>query len=190
MAAEDELSLNETTPKPAEEDHDEIEGTAQTEAAPTVQDFDLAAWIEGATPMRRAITIYSDLGAHAEVDLLEARILEAEHGNAMPEEIRRLKEEKSQAMRRVKDSALDIVMEAWPPGKARTFLQALSKKLSDEEKGRQLLAAQIVQPPGVTATFIKQLEEHLPTEYAGILVRYAEMQRDSGAISAPFSQES
>ena len=102
MAIEDEMTMDEVTAPVVDE------ATMDEQVA----GFDLAAWVEGLTPVRGSVTVYGDMSGNAEIGILDSRIKEARLAGAKPEMILALNEAKRQCAARVAETALDVIFEA------------------------------------------------------------------------------
>ena len=120
--------------------------------------FDLAAWVEGLTPVRGSVTVYGDMSGNAEIGILDSRIKEARLAGAKPEMILALNEAKRQCAARVAETALDVIFEArstdWVNRKIREGKKAGLKGAVLE---RTIMCEQIVEPAGITPDLLEQI---------------------------------
>ena len=180
MVAKQEQSMNET-------DQAHTEEAAMNEA---VAAFDLEAWINGMTNIRRAVTIYADMAGNAEIDALNGREKELRLSGASTKEIRAVVEQRRQVAARVASSALDVVFE----GRTATALAAVSKDAKDAgldgvDLVYEVMASQIVEPAGFDADLLAQIAENYPAQYAQLLATWRQVNEEAG-VSIPFSQGS
>ena len=176
MSAADELSLGETAPTAVDE----------KDLAESVAAFDLAAWVRGITPLRRAVTIYGDLVANAEIDVLESREREARLSGAKSTELRKIVAKRKETAQRLADAALDVVFEG-RTGDAVKRASASAKEagLTGTALVSAVMSAQIVEPVGMSADVLDQIAETSPGQYAKLMSMWKQVNEDSG-INLPF----
>lgn len=163
---------------------------AELSGTPAPGDFDLQAWIEGATGNRRAVTLYSDLAANADVDVLAARIDEARKTGASVDELRDLEAQRKAAAQRVIDSAVDFVVEGLTGDGIRRITETFGDDVTDDDKALAVLARQIVQPEGITVEFLRLMQERLPSQFARLLQTATQATQEFTGVTAPFSRRS
>lgn len=157
----------------------------------TIADFDLSAWIAGMTRVRRAVTIFKDLGANAEIDVLRQRIATAKLAGDNPDTIAELENDMRDVINAIRESALEIVVE----GRTAEWLARANDKLKNEgiedetERAYHIIADAIVIPEGFTPEMVKTIHECSPAQYQAIVTAFNEA-NVQGAATAPFSPES
>ena len=155
-----------------------------------VADFDLAAWIAGMTKVRRAVTIFKDLAANAEIDVLRQRIATARLAGDPDHVIAYLEQDVRDIVNAIRDSALEIVVE----GRTADWIDRTNEQLKDEgitderERAYRIIAAAIVIPEGFTADMVRTIHECSPAQYQAIVTAFNEA-NVQGAATAPFSPE-
>lgn len=167
---EDEMSLDEKTPAEKESDLEE-----------RARSFDLEAWLNGLSRLRRAVTLYSDLGANAELDVLRTRETELRESGASRDEIEEVAARRRQVAKRITDSAVDVVLE----GRSAEWLNEMRRKVTAEGKEPtagllEIIAAQIVQPEGITADVLAVINEKSPGQMANLMNQWKQLQTESG----------
>lgn len=156
-----------------------------------VADFDLSAWIAGMTKVRRAVTIFKDLAANAEIDVLRQRIAIAKLGGDPDHVIAYLEQDVRDIVNAIRESALEIVVE----GRTAEYLTRANDTLKNQgiddetERAYHIIADAIVIPEGFTADMVKTIHECSPAQYQAIVTAFNEA-NVQGAATAPFSPES
>lgn len=147
-----------------EESIGETSVKTQTEDALDATTFDVAAWVAGVKPVRRATTVYGRVDLLADMDLLHEQINAAkiEEDYARVTELRRKCEKVAET---IQASAVDIVVEGWGADRLKQFHDQL-KEVDVEREDAYLMqiAAQIVEPVGFTADLVRQLFEVSPQQ--------------------------
>lgn len=146
MSDEDRTFADSGTEVPVESESPELEP----------ESFDFVAWLAGATPIRKSVTIYADGAAQAKVDQLlhrEAMLPAGTERDAVRRELVDLH-------RRIEHSAATFVIEGRTSDWISATAKALKKdKVPDDMAGLHLTAAQIVSPEGVTAEGLQKLSQ-------------------------------
>lgn len=156
----------------------------------SVADFDLSAWIAGMTKVRRAVTIFKDLAANAEIDVLRQRIATAKLGGDPDHVIADLEADMRDVINAIRASALEIVVE----GRTAEYLARANENLKNEgiedatERAYHIIADAIVIPEGFTADMVKTIHECSPAQYQAIVTAFNEA-NVQGAATTPFSPE-
>lgn len=122
----------------------------------TPEKFDFAAWVAGATPIRKSVTIYADGQVQAEIDVLKQREAMLPAGD----ERESVRAHLVELYRRVQASAATFVLE----GRTSEWVQQKAKELKkadipDDIAGLHIAAAQIISPDGVTADGLHALAQ-------------------------------
>jgi hypothetical protein len=140
-------------------------GISDTSITPTAEDFDLDAWLNGARPVRRSVTLYSRGDLIARLEQL-ATLIEQCSDEDRPS----LEDEAEHVQRDFLASGQVFTVEARSSEWVNAYRDACVKqglKLGDKsgtEKDRtqyalQMLAEQIVVPSGMTYAKIKRLAD-------------------------------
>ena len=176
MAVEDEMTLG------------EISNAQEEEAvlADKVAGFDLEAWVQGMTPVRRSVTIYGDMAGNADIGILESRIREARLAGADTKEIRALETNKRAVAKHVADSALDFVFE----GRSADWIRRATKDaqeagVEDAEILYRVMCGQIVEPSGVTPKLIGDIAAVDGGQFANLLAMWKQTNAEAG-VDIPF----
>lgn len=126
-------------------------------AAP--KDFDLAAWIDGVTAVRHAVTIYQRGDLIAELDVVKARLNNAKIAKDS-DGIAALTDQARAIVATLEESSLDVVVEGWSEDRVKAFREASKEQgVSDEDVTIAQVAAQVVSPEGFDLAFYKTLIE-------------------------------
>ena len=176
MALEDEMTMDEVSAPVVDE------ATMDEQVA----SFDLAAWVEGLTPVRRSVTIYGDMSGNADIGILESRIREARLAGADTKEIRALEINKHAVAKRVADSALDFVFE----GRSADWIRRATKDAQeagteDAEILYRVMCGQIVEPAGVTPKLIGDIAAVDGGQFANLLAMWKQTNAEAG-VDIPF----
>lgn len=148
--------------------------------------FDLAAWIAGARPARRATTIYARPDLLADLDLLAERY--ALTSPASPDRAD-LEQQMRELRERVEASGLDIIVEARSEELRQTMAQALEKdglKATDIDYQLAMIASQIIQPAGLDSATLKTLYEISPVQVAKIAQAATAANTEAPRVELPF----
>ena len=176
MAINDELTMDEVSAPVVDE------ATMDEQVA----GFDLAAWVEGLTPMRGAVTVYGDMAGNAEIGILDSRIKEARLAGAKAEELLALNENKRRIAARVAETALDVVFEARSQDWVNREINAGKKAgLKGVELERAVICKQIVEPAGITVGLLEQIAAVDGGQYALIKMGWKNTNEEAG-VSVPF----
>lgn len=198
----DESLVDDTTPEPDDEVQplipDEDDGIEDATEAPTEEDYDFLAFVQGVRPTRRAVTIYQRNDMREMVDALEEKI---KVGKMAGEDTTEDETLLAEAAAEILDSGRRVVIEArssdWM-GDFRKKMKARgidpsNKKASDEARAmmmtkyvNELIAAQIVYPAtGISAEAIAVLAENSETE-VDQLHRAVKMANSQRGVSPDF----
>ncbi len=171
MALEDEMTMDEVTAPVVDE------ATMDEQVA----SFDLAAWVEGLTPVRGSVTVYGDMSGNAEIGILDSRIKEARLAGAKPEMILALNEAKRQCAARVAETALDVIFEArstdWVNRKIR---EGKNAGLKGDALERTIMCEQIVEPAGITPELLEQIAAVDGGQYALLKMGWKNVNAEAG----------
>lgn len=148
--------------------------------------FDLAAWIAGVRPARRATTVYARPDLLADLDLLAERYALTSPASpdrpTLEQQMRDLREQ-------VEASGLDIIVEARSEELRQTMAQALEKdglKATDIDYQLAMIASQIIQPVGLDSATLKTLYEINPVQVAKIAQAATAANTEAPRIELPF----
>lgn len=148
--------------------------------------FDLAAWIAGVRPARRATTVYARPDLLADLDLLAERYALTSPASpdrpALEQQMRDLRE-------RVEASGLDIIVEARSEELRQTMAQALEKdglKATDIDYQLAMISSQIIQPVGLDSATLKTLYEISPVQVAKIAQAATAANTEAPRVELPF----
>lgn len=148
--------------------------------------FDLAAWIAGVRPARRATTVYARPDLLADLDLLAERYALTSPASpdrpALEQQMRDLREQ-------VEASGLDIIVEARSEELRQTMAQALEKdglKATDIDYQLAMIASQIIQPVGLGSALLKTLYEISPVQVAKIAQAATAANTEAPRVELPF----
>lgn len=148
--------------------------------------FDLAAWIAGVRPARRATTVYARPDLLADLDLLAERY--ALTSPASPD--RPTLEQQMRGLReQVEASGLDIIVEARSEELRQTMAQALEKdglKATDIDYQLAMIASQIIQPAGLDSATLKTLYKISPVQVAKIAQAATAANTEAPKVELPF----
>ena len=179
---------------------DEPLGGIDTSTTPTVEDFDLDAWLNGARPSRRSITLYSrgDLIGRLEelVGLIE-RCDDDEQRQAFEDEAEKVQREflASGQVFTVEGRSSEWV-KAYREGCAKQMGLKLGVKtgtVKDEtEYALRMLAEQVVVPSGMTYEKLKRLSEIAEPEVMKLITAQVAANTQAaatvGVVTRDFSQ--
>jgi hypothetical protein len=148
--------------------------------------FDLAAWIAGVRPARRATTVYARPDLLADLDLLAERYALTSPASpdrpALEQQMRDLREQ-------VEASGLDIIVEARSEELRQTMAQALEKdglKATDIDYQLSMIASQIIQPAGLDSATLKTLYDISPVQVAKIAQAATAANTEAPRVELPF----
>lgn len=148
--------------------------------------FDLAAWIAGVRPARRATTVYARPDLLADLDLLAERYALTSPASpdrpALEQQMRDLREQ-------VEASGLDVIVEARSEELRQTMAQALEKdglKATDIDYQLAMIASQIIQPAGLDSATLKNLYEISPVQVAKIAQAATAANTEAPRVELPF----
>lgn len=148
--------------------------------------FDLAAWIAGVRPARRATTVYARPDLLADLDLLAERYALTSPASpdrpTLEQQMRDLREQ-------VEASGLDIIVEARSEELRQTMAQALEKdgmKTTDIDYQLAMIASQIIQPDGLDSATLKKLYEISPVQVAKIAQAATAANTEAPRVELPF----
>ena len=176
MALEDEMTMDEVTAPVVDE------ATMDEQVA----GFDLEAWVQGMTPVRRSVTIYGDMSGNADIGILESRIRVARLAGADTKEIRALEPNKRAVPKHVADSALDFVFEGRPADWIRRPTKdAQEAGVEDAEILYRVMCGQIVEPAGVTPKLIGDIAAVDGGQFATLLAMWKQTNAEAG-VDIPF----
>ncbi len=178
---------------------DEPLGGIDTSTTPTVEDFDVDAWLNGARPVRRSVTLYARGDLIGRLEELATLIEQCDDD----EQRQALEDEAEGVQQTFLASGQAFTVEARSSEWVNAFRDACQKqglKLGDKsgtEKDRtqyalQLLAEQIIVPSGMTYQKLKRLTEIAEPEVMKLIrVQVAantEAAASVGVVTRDFSQ--
>jgi hypothetical protein len=152
--------------------------------------FDLDAWIEGAERTIRSATVYQKAGLIGDLDVLAAKIENAEReeavdGPGMGGGAGKLRAEYAKLAGEFKASALTVRMKALTLDEKKAI-----EKEHKEDTGAHILAASMVEPR-VTAEQIRKIENAIGNAQMALIIRaYNQACDDTPAVSADFLPKS
>ena len=173
--------------------------TAETALDEQAKTLDLEAWIQGATGVKRACTVYSNLAVTAEIDVLRTRLEEAQKLRLPVDVVRKIREDIAALTRVQAESSLDIVIEGVAPEvylkrqeKVAGYLGRDGQPLDSTQQTYYLIAERVVSPPGVTPQWLEQMHAALPGEFTKVAACFKQVLENSGVIfkqvTAPLSR--
>lgn len=174
MAANDELSMNDLN----------LTYTNPDETI-TPETFDLAAWIEGVTPVERTVTVYAHGHLFAVLSALEAEYNEAKAAVNV-DDMRDAKDKMRTVANQIRASALDITVQ----GRSADWVQRFRKDCEDrgldgDETTLEQLAAQIIAPEGITPSMLATLRDRIEPQVVALLQAVAAVNTQAPRISVP-----
>ena len=148
MALEDEMTMDEVSAPVVDE------ATMDEQVA----GFDLAAWVEGLTPMRGSVRIYGNPSLNAKITKVDSDIKESRSFGVQAAKIKSLIEAKQALMEQLISTSLDIVFEARSPDWVnRKIREGKNAGLEGGELERTIMCEQIVEPAGITLELLEQI---------------------------------
>lgn len=148
--------------------------------------FDLAKWVEGVQPVRRATTIYGRGDLAADLDLIKEKMTDA-RASADTAMLDELHTQAALIVEELQASAVDIVVEGWSNDRLRAFHEAAKENgLTKEEAIAEQVAAQIVSPEGFTGDFYTRLLEVVPQQANKIFGIVMQANNAPVDVSLPF----
>jgi len=171
--------------------------TDTTDTEPTVEDFDPAAWLSGATGTQRSVTIYGRADLIAEVDELDrqARVARAipdgdrALGDPTPETV---EEQRDALYAQFEASALTVRIE----GKSDARRDGIDKRLkgqgikldkNGDEQTLHYIADAVVSPQGLDAAFWRAFREKSEAQYREVVKTYVTASGAPPRVTLPFS---
>ena len=165
---------------------------------PTVEDFDPAAWLSGATGTQRSVTIYGRGDLIAEVDELDRQARLARDapdtdralGDSTPES---LEERRDALYAEFEASAVNVRVQ----GRSEAWLLAIQKRLkkagiaADDKTGEwtlHYLAEAIVTPKGIDVAWLRQFREMSESQYNRLVQAFIAACGAPPAVTLPFSR--
>lgn len=191
MAEEETLDSPVTSASSADEEPASAPVADATDTATSAENFDLAAWVSGIQPTRRATTIYARPDLLAELDLLGERLEIARAAGDEDRAAEIIVQGQAIALQ-IEQSALDFVFEGWSSHRIEKFKTACEQRgiTDNEEYGLELFAAQCVSPEGATAELFKQIGENLPAQSYKLLQALASANNSGVDVDGPFWRRS
>ena len=148
MAINDEMTMDEVSAPVVDE------ATMDEQVA----GFDLAAWVEGLTPMRGSVRIYGNPSLNSQITKIDSDIKEARSFGVQAAKIKSLSEAKQALMEQLISTSLDIVFEARSPDWVnRKIREGKKAGLEGGELERAIMCEQIVEPVGFTLELLEQI---------------------------------
>ena len=171
MALEDEMTMDEVTAPVVDE------ATMDEQVA----SFDLAAWVEGLTPMRGSVRIYGNPSLNAKITKVDSDIKESRSFGVQAAKIKSLSEAKQALMEQLISTSLDIVFEArstdWVNRKIR---EGKNAGLKGDALERTIMCEQIVEPAGITPDLLDQIAAVDGGQYALIKAGWKNTNEEAG----------
>lgn len=178
---------------------DHIPADAPDDEAPELDpaDFDLNAWISGATSVVRAVTLYQRPDLIGAIDALQRDLRVAE---LVPDEDRGMNDPTPEGIRQkieavareFEKSALVFKVE----GRSQDALERIEKRLKkqnvkdDRTITLHQLADAIIEPKGVTVDFLRKLQDTAETQLRMLLVAAGMANTEPPKVDVPFSSAS
>jgi hypothetical protein len=123
------------------------------------EDFDLAQWVEGVTPVTHAVALYARGDLLADLDLVTARIDQARREHRDNRTIAPLRERAKALADTIRASELDVVVQGWSQDRVEDFQRPLKEVgMSNEDVVIEQVCAQVVSPKGFTPDLYRQLD--------------------------------
>lgn len=154
--------------------------------------FDLAAWLAGMRPARRATTVYARPDLLADLDVLAERIQVARAASDNVEAAR-LVAQATAIRQALIDSSLDVVVQATSEERRATIREQAGLADGVEATTRQaleIIAAHIVEPAGMDVEALTMLHEASPAQVEKIARAIQVVNQTAPGVPAPFSPES
>lgn len=152
----------------------------------TPETFDLAAWIAGARPTRRSVTVYSRLDLAAELDVLNDEI---QYRKSVGQSVRELKERALQVAEDMQASAMTVTVEA----RTHEAIERAVEGIDENDVAAYNLAAitaHIVEPKGFTPELLAEFNEVSPLQVNRIMRACTEADANAPEVTVPFLDES
>lgn len=154
------------------------------EATLDVETFDLAEWIAGVRPTRRAVTLYARGDLLADIDLLSERIRLARLAGDDTTADRATLSEVYEALAA---SALDVVVEARSLEAVKAVTDAMPSDATVLDQNLATIAAQIVEPAGLTTEMLRTVWQSQPHQVDLLLAACREANLKAPKVTPPFS---
>jgi hypothetical protein len=160
--------------------------TTEVEAAALdPKTFDLAAWVDGITPVRHATRIYGRGDLVAKLDLVKDQIIAAKTGRDY-ETVKALRDQGGAILDALEESALDIVVEGWSPSRVEAFQKPLKAEgLSDEDILVRQTVAQVVEPAGFTSELFQSMLDALYPQAMQVVASVVAANNRAPVVSIP-----
>lgn len=188
LAVEDGYTQPVDEPSVADPAHD----SRPVEEDLTPEGFDLAAWLAGMRPARRATTIYARPDLLADIDVLAER-LQVARAAGDDVEAARLATQVGRLRQEVADSALDVVVQATSEERRAALREQAGIKDSEQvsvDQALALIAAHVVAPEGLDVDALRMIHQASPTQVEKIARAIQVVNQAAPGVPAPFSAES
>jgi hypothetical protein len=160
-------------------------GATDEQSASDPKTFDLAAWVEGITPVRHATRIYARGDLVAELDLVKDQIIAAKTGRDY-ETVKALRDQGGVILDALEKSALDVVVEGWSPSRVEAFQKPLKEQgLSDEDILVRQTVAQVVEPEGFTSELFQSMRDALYPQAMQVVASVVAANNRAPVVSIP-----
>ena len=155
----------------------------------TPQDFDFDKWLDDADRPERAVTVYQKSGLIAELDRLEALIVNADDedvdGPSVGGGVGKLRAEYAKVAQQFHDSALTVTVGGRSDDEKREFAAA-NLEVKPEDLGYAILA-DAISSPKVTPAQLKRFEKKVgPAQFGLILAAFRNASEEVPSVSADF----
>lgn len=155
------------------------------DATVTPETFDLAAWIEGVTPVQRTVTLYARGNLFADLSALESRYDEAKRA-ANIDDMRALKEQMREVADQIRASALDVTVQGRSVDWVQRFRKDMEERgLDSDQATLEQLAAQITAPEGLTVDMLATLRDRIEPQVVALVQAVATVNTVKPTISVP-----
>lgn len=179
---------------------DEPLGGIDTSITPTVEDFDLDAWLNGARPSRRSITLYARGDLIGRLEELVTLIKQCD-GDEQRQE---LEDEAEKVQRTFLDSGQVFTVEGRSSEWVKAYREGCAKQLGlklgaktgtvkdERQYALRMLAEQVVVPSGMTYEKLERLSEIAEPEVMKLItaqvVANTQAADSVGVVTRDFSQ--
>lgn len=155
------------------------------DAKVTPETFDLAAWIEGVTPVQRTVTLYARGDLFADLSALETKYDEAKRA-ANVDDMRALKERMREVADQIRASALDVTVQGRSVDWVQRFRKDMEERgLDSDQATLEQLAAQITAPGGLTVDMLATLRDRIEPQVVALVQAVAAVNTQAPRISVP-----
>ena len=162
----------------------------RTDGAAAPEKFDLASWMAGFQPTRKACVLYGRTDLLAVIDRLDE---EARLPGLTEERRKELLDEANKTLEQLKASGVEFVVQTMSVYAQKKLMDDLGHK-KDEQVTHEMecafIAAHIVEPTGVTGDDVKGLYAASPLQVEKLSRTIRAVDSVEPTITAPFSSKS